>query len=195
MKIICFLFLSFISFQNVFAVEIYGVPSDTLKAVTTDDNYMIYAKNYSNEWKLLYSSNFIFNEDSSISATQLNDLLGVFFNCEENSIELCSIVFNRKTNQTTAIYNDLQDFNSTKQVGFFYDKQENLITIKPLFVPCKKPLTYKLKIYPDSILGQYTTFRKNGDLRVDYAEPKNGDDATIIYHIDYPKLFADCKSL
>jgi hypothetical protein len=81
-----------------------------------------------------------------------------------------------------------------KKSWFFYDKQQGMVIIKPLFKPCKKPLSYSLKIYLDSIIGIKTDFLPNGELQIDYARFSDGRSALNILHINYPKLFADCKT-
>ncbi len=111
---------------------------------------------------------------------------------DNNEFVAYTIVINAKTKQVTPVYENLVIYSAIHKVGFFYDQATNTGTVKPLFQSCKKPITFQLEIAKNSILGIYTDFKKNGNLRIDYAEPIHGNDATKIIKIDYKKLYKDC---
>jgi hypothetical protein len=56
-----------------------------------------------------------------------------------------------------------------------------------------KPLTHKIVLDKDSDFSDQSNFQPNGSLKLIYASPGHDALITKIIHINYPKLFADCK--
>ena len=191
--LLLFLFISNISLSM--KIEIHGSAAKYIQFDSTEQSFTIYAQDQKGQKILIYKSDYVIpiSEDYIIiGANKKNEVLMIYFNCGTH-YQTCFRVLSLENNYLTPIYKNLKLINYDQKVGFFYDKEKSLVSIKPLFEACKKPLTFILKIYPDSIFAGETDFHEDGDLQIDYAEPLKGDDATQIYHIDYKKLYANCR--
>jgi hypothetical protein len=155
----------------------------------------VYIENYRHTKTLLYKADFPYSKLSVFSVDEMEkkDILMIDFECgKKEKKTICTRFFDRHTNQMSAIYPNILGFNSKKNVVAYYVDDKNLVVIAPVFDTCKKLLTYYLKIFPDSIFGVKTQFFKNGDLQLDYAEAKKGEDAFKTIHVDYRRLFDNC---
>jgi hypothetical protein len=170
-------------------------PKDLMRIKNKDNQSKVYAKLFNGKEILVYKTKPIFPMDYSFLAYDYGDLLPIDLKCyPHTSFYDCKIMVDRRTGEH-AFFNNMQAFNyRQKKIGFFYDKKNSLVIIKPLFKPCTKPLMYKLRLYSNSEFGVKTDFLPNGNLQIDYARASDGKSALKIIHINYPKLFTDCQS-
>jgi hypothetical protein len=161
-----------------------------LMRIENKNNYsQVYVKLYNGKEILAYKTTPIFRMDYTFDSGQYGDLFTIIWPCKLD----CTIMVDRRTGEH-AFYDNMLVLNSQKKVGFFYDKKKSLAIIKPFFKPCKKPLTYAIKLDKNSDFGVGSDFQKNGYLKLIYAPPGCQSHITRIIHINYPKLFADCQS-
>lgn len=85
------------------------------------------------------------------------DILDIMFECNK---DICTRYLNRRTNQLSDIYWDILDYNGKKDVIAYYRKDQDLVIISRAFKTCKKPLTYYLKLFPNSSFGIKLNFWK-----------------------------------
>jgi hypothetical protein len=188
-----FLILLSCSLPTVHAYHTDGYEAKYMKIVNIDNKSRIYLKLYSGKEILAYEHYPVFPEDYSFGATQEGDLFSVVFKCNPLTSDFnCSLVVDRRTGEY-GFYKTLLALNPDKKVGFFPEKQKNLIIIKPIFKPCIKPLIYQIVLDKDSDFSGDTDFLPNGSLKLIYAPPGHDAPITKIIHINYPKLFADCE--
>lgn len=193
---ILFVFTSAQASQAVFP----DVSGSQYKWITVMNNHgmgEVYIENDKYIKTLLYKASFPYSNLSIFSAdeTENKDILMVDFECgTKEKKTICTRLFNRRTNQMSTIYADLLGINPKKNVVAYYLNNKNLIIIAPAFDTCQNPFTYYLKLFPNSIFGTKTQFLKNGDLRLDYAEAKTGEDTLKIISINYQQLFNHCKT-
>ncbi|MBS0351811.1 MAG: hypothetical protein JSR33_11640 [Proteobacteria bacterium] len=153
----------------------------------------LYAENYQHRKILVYKPHSPYPPDSTFGLNQLDgtDILDIMFQCNK---DICTRYLNRRTNELSRIYTNILDYDGQKDVIAYYMKDKSLIVINRVFKTCKKPSIYYLKLFPNSDFGIKTQFLKNGDLRLDYAEAKKGNDAIKIIHINYSELLRDCAN-
>lgn len=177
------------------AVQLSGSDYKLLNIKNKPNSTEIYIRNNQNQEILLYKSNFVYSENAVIGADrEANpDVVSVMFDCDQKyPLFFCTRFVNLRNNQLSDIYPSLLDYNVKKNIVAYYIPSENRLVFTPLFEECKYPLTYKIKIRPDSIFGSGTQFLPNGSLEIDYAEPIHGNDATKIIPIDYQQLYKNC---
>jgi hypothetical protein len=91
----------------------------------------------------------------------------------------------------TFINNTLANFH--KKVVVLYDPTTKIFTFIPMFEECKNPLRVHLDASKyGANLGSTFLPLPNQDAYIKYTDSKGKDHSKTI-HIDYPKLFADCK--
>ncbi|MBS0351672.1 MAG: hypothetical protein JSR33_10910 [Proteobacteria bacterium] len=199
MKKLLFLILLFI-FTHGNAIElqsplISGNEKPLLHIINQDQSAYIYVENDRHQKILLYKSNYPYPSHSVFSIDQLKgtDILFINFECERKYTG-CNRFFNWHTNKMSIVYSNMLDFNPKQKVVAYYIDKKNTVVIAPIFDACKKPLTYYLRIFPDSSFGIKTQFLKNGDLQLDYAEAQKGEDVLKIIQVNYQQLFDHCAT-
>lgn len=154
----------------------------------------IYIRNYQNKKFLLYKSNFVYPENAVIGLDHEKDqnLLSIIFPCGKNKyLTFCNRFFNYRTSQMSAVIPDILGYNPEKNVVAYHIQSKDLVVLTPLFEKCDHPLTYKIKIYPDTDFGVKTEFLNNGDLQLDYVNLKN-DVIVKAIPINYQQLYKNC---
>ncbi len=193
-KNICYLILLFISSQAL-AVEFEGSNYyKILKLKNKQDSTEIYIPDYKNKYFQLYKSNYIYQQNDSIAIGPISsDVISVGFPCgnQEKDLDYCFRYFNRRTSQMSTIFHDAIDANTKQNVVAYQVLSKDLIVVTPMFQNCSNPLTYKIKIYPDTDFGVKTKFLQNGDLQLDYVDLNNKLVLKKI-PIDYKKLYQRC---
>ncbi|MBS0350212.1 MAG: hypothetical protein JSR33_03325 [Proteobacteria bacterium] len=185
------LFTSF----SAFAIKFYGSNDyKILKIINKEKSTEIYIPNYKQKYYLLYKSNYPYQYRDSISTDNIDsDIIVVGFFCGKNTLDLnfCMRFFNRSTSQMSMIVPHIIDSNDQKKIVAYQVKNKDLIVVTPIFQKCQNPLTYKIKIYPDTDFGVKSKFLKNGDLQLEYVDLNNHSVLKKI-PINYKNLYKSC---
>ncbi len=187
-----FTFLFF--FKQTFAIHFSGSNDyKILEIKNQTDASAIYIPNYKNQKFLLYKSHFVYQDSDAIGVmNETSDILLIVFACgQKDELLYCGRFFNRRTNQMSAIIPNMLDSNFKQNIVAYYNQIESSVVLTPFFEKCKQPLTYKIKIYPDTDFGTETKFLDNGNLQLDYVNSKNKDVIDVI-PINYQQLYKDC---
>jgi hypothetical protein len=192
-KLFSIFFSLICSFSVAYAYEIDGSDYMHMQIKNAGNTSRIYVKLYNGKEALVYEFSPIFPADNFFGSGQDGDLFSITMRCDPLTIsDICLLVVDRRTGEH-GFYEKILTFNAKQKVGFFSEKAKNLVIIKPLFKPCARPLTYKLALANNSDFGVESDFLPNGDLKLFYTPFNSDQHATKIFHINYPKLFADCK--
>ncbi len=197
----CIFISSFLTllFVNQKAIPItihYSGPADH-KIITLKENInstKIYVSNNKKKNFLIYESNYLYQDEDTVGVLEnIPDLIDVGFSCGKKSedLDFCNRFFNRRTNQMSPIFSNIIDNYAKEKVVAYQIKSKDLIVVTPMFQKCSNPITYKIKIYPDSDFGEKTKFLQNGDLQLDYVDLNNKLVLKKI-PIDYKKLYQRC---
>lgn len=175
------------------AMFVIGKDAQLLHISNNTHSGYVYAENYQRQKILIYKSNFTYPPDTTFGADQIEgtDILDIMFECNKNNIT-CTRYLNRRTNELSDIYSDVLDYNGKKDVIAYYLRDKNMVIISQAFKPCRKPLTYFLKIEQDSNFGPKTKFLSDATLQLDY-ETQEGKDIIKIIHPNYRKFLNDCN--
>jgi hypothetical protein len=193
-KLFSIFFSLICSFSVAYAYEIDGSDYKHMQIKNAGNISRIYVKLYSGKEILVYEHSPIFSANDSFGAGQDGDIFSVTMMCYISTLDddVCLLLVDRRTGEYR-FYKNLLALNPKYKVGLFSEKQKNLVIIKPLFKTCVKLLNYKIVLDKDSDFSDQSDFLPNGNLKLIYAPPGHDAPITKIIHINYPKLFADCK--
>lgn len=199
MKKYIFIILPLLFFnQEAISITVHYSGSKDHTIVTLKENInstQIYVSNNKKNNFLIYKSNYLYQDGDTVGVLEnIPDLIDVGFSCGKKSedLDFCNRFFNRRTSQMSAIISNMLDNNPKQNIVAYYDQNKYLIVLTSLFEKCKQPMTFPIKLYPDTNFGIKTKFLDNGNLQLDYVDLNNKLVLKQI-PIDYKKLYQRCK--
>ena len=197
-KIVLFIIL-LINFNCVIAANADSI----IKVIHRHDATDVYALNNENKDVLISHYDKILNTAANdvMSCASLgygieNNIVYVIYTdaCKStDNIVQSTVYFDRENSVLSRAFTavTLTDFH--KKIVVLYDPAAKIFTFTPMFEPCKNPFQIHLDANKyGANLGSSFLPLPNRDVYIKYTDSK-GKDHTKTIHMDYPKLFADCK--